>query len=225
MVSKPRAKASAGVGKGKGARRGVKPKAGTDMPVMAVVAAVILVVLTIALIGTIWYLQRPQAGPPTVSGIPCDQLEHTQVHYHAALQIIYNGNVVNLPDDIGIQYSTGATVSCYYWLHVHAANKNTIHIESPASDTFTLGQFLDVWNAWSQRNGHGAQKFDSTHFSTFTLTPDQKIVTYIDLGDGKGSLPATGGYKNITLKSHEVISIVISPPDTKPPTFTFASGL
>ena len=226
MVSKPRAKASAGVGKGKAARRPVRPKAGAGAPVMAVVAGVIVGVLTIALIVTIIYLGRPASGPPTVSGIPCDHLEHTQIHYHAALQIIYNGNVVNLPDNTGIQYdSSGTNVSCYYWLHVHAANKNTIHIESPASQQFTLGQFFDVWNEWSQRNGYGPVKFDATHVATFTLTPDQKVVAYVDLQDGKGPQPVTGDPRSIVLKNHEVISLVISPPDTKPPAFTFASGL
>ena len=193
---------------------------------MAVVAAVIVGVLTIALIGTIIYLNRPQAGPPTVAGVPCDQLEHTQVHYHAALQILYNGNVVNLPDNVGIQYdSTGTNVSCYYWLHVHAANKNTIHIESPRSETFTLGQFFDVWNAWSQRNGHGAVNFDSKHVATLPITADEKVVTYIDLQDGKGPQVYNGDPKSIVFKNHEVISIVITPPDTKPPAFTFATGL
>jgi hypothetical protein len=226
MVSKPRAKASAGVGKGKYARRPVRPKAGAGLPLLPLVAGVILGVLTIALVVTIVYLQRPQAGPPVAGGVPCDQLEHTQVHYHAALQIIYNGNVVNLPDNIGIQYdSSGANVSCYYWLHVHAANKNTIHIESPKTQTFTVGQFFDVWNAWSQRNGHGAVKFDSKQVATFPITGDEKIVTYIDLQDGKGPQPSTGDPKSIQLRNHEVISIVISPPDTKPPAFTFASGL
>jgi hypothetical protein len=226
MVTKPRAKASAGVGKGKSARRPVRPKAGAGVPLLPVVAGVILGLLTIGLIVTIVVLQRPAAGPPSVAGIPCDQLEHTQIHYHAALQIIYNGNVVYIPDNIGIQYdSSGTNVSCYYWLHVHAANKNTIHIESPASQQFTLGQFFDVWNAWSQHNGQGSVKFDSNHVATFTLSPDQKVVTYIDLNDGKGPQPFTGDYKSIVLKNHEVISLVISPPDTKPPAFTFASGL
>ena len=214
------------MGKGKAARRPVRPKAGVGVPLLPVVAGVILGLLTIGLIVTIVVLQRPAAGPPSVAGIPCDHLEHTQIHYHAALQIIYNGNVVNLPDNIGIQYdSNGTTVSCYYWLHVHPANKNTIHIESPASQQFTLGQFMDVWNAWSQHNGYGAVKFDSNHVATFTLSPEQKIATYIDLNDGKGPQPFTGDPKSIVLKNHEVISLVISPPDTKPPAFTFASGL
>ena len=58
--------------------------------------ASILGVLLIAMIGLIVYYERPQPGPQAVAGVPCDRLEHSQVHYHAALQIVYNGNVVNL---------------------------------------------------------------------------------------------------------------------------------
>ncbi len=226
MATKSRAKAAAGKGKA-GRRAPVRPKVGSGVPLLPVVVGSVLGLLAVAMIVYIVWLGRPQPGPTTVSGIPCDQLEHSQVHYHAALQIVYNGNVVNLPANLGIQTdSSGNNVSCYYWLHVHAANKNVVHIESPASQTFTLGQFFDVWNAWSQANGRGGQKLDATHVSTFTVAPDQKIVTYIDLGDGKGAQVFTGDPRTIQLKSHEVITIEITPPDvTPPPSFSFPSGL
>src|SRR2546421_2802925 len=226
MASKSRAKGAAGSGKS-GRRPQVKSKRGSGVPLLPVVVGAILGVLVIAMIGAIIYFGRPQPGPQTVSGIPCDHLEHSQVHYHAALQIVYNGNVVNLPDNAGIQTdSTGPNVTCYYWLHVHAANKNVIHSDSPRRDTFTVGQFFDVMNAWSQANGKPAQKLDATHVSTFTIAPDQKIVTYVDLGDGKGAQLYDGDPRKIQLKSHEVITIEITPPDVKPPpSFTFPSGL
>jgi hypothetical protein len=227
LSAKSRAKASAGSGKGKaGRRQPVRVKSGSGVPLLPIVVASILAALAIAMIGLIVYYERPQSGPPAVAGVPCDRLEHSQVHYHAALQIVYNGNVVNLPDNAGIQTdSTGANVTCYYWLHVHAANKNVIHIESPASDTFTVGQFFDVMNSWSQANGKPAQKLDATHVSTFTLKPEEKIVTYVDLGDGKGPQVYTGDPRAIQLKSHEVITIEITPPDvTPPPAFDWKSA-
>jgi hypothetical protein len=117
-------------------------------------------------------------------------------------------------------------VTCYYWLHVHAANANVIHIESPANDTFTLGQFFTVWTTWSKANGGPAQPLDTTHVSTITLTPEQKLVTYIDKGDGKGAQLYTGDPKAIVLANHEVITLEITPPEvTPPPAFTFTSGL
>jgi len=196
------------------------------VPLLPIVVGSILAVLAIAMVGFIIALNRP-AGPvaPTVSGIPCDQLEHTQVHYHAALQIVFHGVTTNIRDQTGIQSDSAGNVSCYYWLHVHAGEKNVIHIESPASQTFTLGQFFDVANAWSRANGYEAMKLDSTHVATFTLGPEDKIVVYIDLGDGKGATVYTGDPRAIVLKQHEVITIEITPPDVKPPpTFTFPSG-
>jgi len=218
---------SYGAGKGKGGRRqAIRPKSGSGVPLLPIVVGGILGVLAIAMVVMIIYLNRPAPSPQAVAGIPCDQLEHTQVHYHAALQIDYKGVVTNLKDNTGIQRDATGNVSCFYWLHVHAESKNIIHVESPASQTFTLGQFFDVSNAWSQANGYGPQKLDSTHVATFTLGPGDTMKVYIDLGDGKGPTVYTGDPRAIALKSHEVITIAIDPPDGfKPPAFNFPAGL
>ena len=228
MATKSRAKADVRTGKGKAGRRPpVRVKSGSDVPVLPVVVGAVLLALLIGMIGWIIYLNRPQPGPQTVAGIPCDHLEHTQIHYHAALQIIYHGVPTNLRDNTGIVLdSSGQNVTCYYWLHVHAQDKNVIHIESPANQTFTLGQFFEVWSAWNKQNGYGAVKLDGTHVANFTLGPEDKEVVYIDLGDGKGPQAYTGDPRAIVLKSHEVVTIEITPPDVNPPpTFTFPSGL
>jgi hypothetical protein len=227
MATKSRAKASAGAGKGKAGRRPqVRAKSGAGVPLLPIVVGSILGVGLIAMIVLIVYYQRPAPAQPTVSGIPCDQLEHSQVHYHTALQIVYQGQVRNLPGDAGIQKDSTGAIKCYYWLHFHAQDPNVIHIESPASKVFTLGQLFDVLNAWSKANGRDPQLLDATHVSTFTLTGDQKMVVYVDLGDGKGATLYTGDPRKIPLKSHEVITIEITPPDVNPPpTFTFPSGL
>lgn len=221
MASRARSKSS------KAARKqSARPRRDQGVPLLPIVVGSILGVLAIAMIVFIVALNRPP-GPAsaTVSGIPCDQLEHTQVHYHAALQIMYHGTLTNLRDNTGIQIDPGGNVSCYYWLHVHSNEKNVVHVESPASKTFTLGQFFDVANAWSKANGYDSMKLDATHVATFTLGPQDKIVVYIDLGDGKGATLYTGDPRAIVLKQHEVITIQISPPTvTPPPAFTFPSG-
>jgi hypothetical protein len=220
VATKSRAKSS------KAARRQLaRPRRDAGVPLLPIVVGSIIGVLTIAMIGFIIYLNRPPTPAPKVSGIPCDNLEHSQVHYHAALQIVYQDHVVNLPDNTGINTDSAGNISCYYWLHVHAGEKNVIHIESPASQTFTVGQFVDVWNAWSEQNGKGPQKLDSTHVSTFTIGPNDKVVTYVDLGDGKGATVYSGDPRSIVLKQHEVITIAINPSaGFKPPAFTFPSG-
>jgi len=228
MATRSRAKAGAR-GKGKSGRRTpVKVKRGSDVPILPIAVGGVLGLLLIGMIVYILYLNRPGPGPATAGGIPCDNLEHTQVHYHAALQIMYHGISTNLPDNTGINYtdSTQSSVNCYYWLHVHASQKNIIHIESPSNQTFTLGQFFQVWDAWSRANGKGSQRLDSTHVSEFTLAPTDKMVIYVDKGDGKGAQVYPGDPKAIVLTSHEVVTIEITPPDVNPPpAFTFPSGL
>ena len=222
-----RSRANAGARKGKGSRRPVRPNRGQDLPILPIVVGSILGVLAIVMIGFIVYFARPQpsTSPPTVAGIPCDHLEHSQVHYHAGLQIIYNGQVTDLPANTGIQTDSSGNITCYYWLHVHQANPNVVHIESPANQTFTVGQFFSVWNSFSQANGQGSRKLDATHVATFTVGPGQKIVTYIDLSDGKGPQVYTGDPSSIVLKNHEVITIEITPPEvTSPPGITWGSG-
>src|SRR5262252_9303021 len=212
---------------GKGARRQtVRPRRDAGVPLLPVVVGAVLGVLAIVMIGTIVYLNRPAPAPgSTVSGIPCDHLEQTQVHYHVGLQIVYKGVLTNLRDYTGIQLDSSGKIQCYYWLHIHPEDKNVIHIESPASDTFTLGQFFDVWNHWSTVNGYGSVKLDSNHVATFTIGPSDRLIVYVDKGDGKGPTVYTGDPRAIVLKNHEVISLVIAPPDNPPPAFTFPSGL
>lgn len=197
------------------------------MPILPVVVGSVLLLLLVGMIGWIVYLNRPNTPThPIAGGVPCDTGEHTQVHYHAALQIIYHGVLTNLRQNTGIVTDSGGNVTCYYYLHVHPQDVNVIHIESPASDTFTLGQFFDVWNAWSNGQGFGSVKLDSTHVAQFTLQSGDVLKIYIDKGDGKGPQPYTGDPRAIVLASHEVISMEITPPDVSPPpSFTFPAGL
>lgn len=193
---------------------------------LPIVVGGIVVVLVIGLIVAILAQTRPPSRPQTVAGIPCDQGEHTQVHYHSAVQIVYAGVVHPIPSNIGIVTDSAGGVTCYYWLHVHAQDPDVIHIESPANDTFTLGQFFQIWNSWSTRSGNPAQKLDSTHVSTFTVGAGQQLVVYVDLGDGKGAQVYNGDPNSIPLKSHEIITLEVTPPEvTPPPSFTFPAGL
>jgi hypothetical protein len=227
MATKTRPKNAARSGGYKQGRRPpVKPSRGRDIPLLPIAVGGILLALVIAFIVYVVANNKSTAGPGPAAGIPCDSLEHTQVHYHAAIQIIYQGNVVPIPSNIGIVTDSLGNSTCLYWLHVHAQNINVIHIESPASQVFTLGQFFTVWDSWSKRSGGPAEPLDATHVSTLTLTPDQKLVIYLDLQDGKGPQVYTGDPKAIVLKSHEVITLEISPPNVNPPpSFTFTSGL
>ena len=201
-----------------GRRPPVKVKSGPELPLLPIAVGGILVVLAVVLIiYTVANSQGTKATTvPVAAGIPCDALEHTQVHYHAALQILYQGTPVTIPSDIG------RLTTCFYWLHMHAESPGVIHIESPKGRTFTLGDFFKVW-ATSKGT---PEPLDATHVSSFTLTGAQKLVVYVDLSDGTGPKVYTGDPAAIVLKPHEVITLEITPPIVNPPPkFTFQAGL
>ena len=214
--------------RGKAARR-APVKSSTDVPLMAIVAAAVLAVLFVGILIYGIVNNRTTAAAPTVHGssgdIPCDSLEHTQVHYHAALQIIdAEGTLHPIAGGIGIQGGETAPI-CYYWLHVHSANQDVIHIESPAARTFTLGDFFKVWDAFNTANGKSHELLSSTQVSTLKVNTGQQVFVYVDLQDGKGPKLWEGDPNSIVLKAHEVIIIEIAGTPTPPPSFTFSTGL
>ncbi len=89
----------------------------------------------------------------TVDGLQCDTSEQVAYHVHTHLSVYVNGRLRPIPAGVGIvepqaePTAAGAfdeASRCYYWLHVHAQD-GVIHIESPTSTTYTLGQFFDLW--------------------------------------------------------------------------------
>jgi hypothetical protein len=146
---------------------------------------------------------------PTRAAIPCDQLEHTTVHYHLALQIFEGGKEVPIPTNVG------RPGFCYYWIHMHAGSPDVIHIEAPDGRSFTLGDFFDVWAASSRQ----PVRLDSRHVGTIALTAGQTLAVFVD-GHRYGADPA-----GIALLPHTVIQIEISPPTLDPPPpFVFPPG-
>lgn len=95
-----------------------------------------------------------EATGPVVDGISCDTQEQVLYHIHVHLAIYVNGVQRIVPEGIGIapprqeqQSTEGPFVvsgSCFYWLHTHTPD-GVIHIESPTTRVYLLGQFFDEW--------------------------------------------------------------------------------
>src|SRR5258708_15418284 len=100
----------------------VPASAGISGRLIALIASTVAVVLIVVSVMAYVAINAARGGAPTPVGnpllsanpIPCDGLEHTQVHYHAYLQIVADGNIVP------ISTSVGRSAFCYYWLHMHA---------------------------------------------------------------------------------------------------------
>ena len=139
-----------------------------------------------------------------VDGIQCSASEQVAYHIHTHLSVYVNGALRPIPAGVGIvtpvaqQTANGAFDSasrCYYWLHVHAQD-GVIHVESPTTTTYTLGQFFAIWNQPLSANQVGPD--------TGTLAVFVNGVRY------------TGNPAGIPLQSHEDIQIDVGTPTVAP---------
>src|SRR6202158_4235442 len=134
VASSTRTKTPPKGAKGKSGRRlPPKVKTGPELPLLPVVVAGLLVVLFVGLV-IYYYVNTRPVTVAAAGGIPCDQLEHSQTHYHAVLQIIHEGNPTPLPGGIGIQGGESSP-TCFYSLHGHFAHHDVIQIIREANPT------------------------------------------------------------------------------------------
>ena len=82
----------------------------------------------------------------TDNGIECDIVEHLTFHTHTNLTMIVGEKLQKIPAGLGI-----IPAKCIYWLHTHD-DSGLIHIESPINQSFTLGQFFEIWNRFDSIN-------------------------------------------------------------------------
>lgn len=112
----------------------------------------------------------------TVSGAPVDGIacrttmqQTVNYHIHVHVAIFVNGHQQRIPAGAGIAaprqeehradglFVDSGLDGCLYSLHVHA-NDGIIHVESPNSGVFTLGQFFDIWQQPLGPSGVGPAK-------------------------------------------------------------------
>jgi len=138
------------------------------------------------------------SGAPTISGVRCDPTEQITFHTHAHLNIRVNGQLVDIPGDVGQR------PTCIYWLHTHAAH-GVIHIEAPAPTVFTLGQFFDVWG----------KPLDATHLADASVPAGSSIWVFID------GQQVTVDPRTIELGNLESIELQVGPAAIAPLPYTF----
>ena len=147
-------------------------------------------------------------GQP-VDGIEGSSTEMLAVHIHSHLSLFYKGDQIAIPYGIGIvkpiQMSQGSAYGrALYWLHTHDAT-GIVHIESPDSRTYTLGNFFDIWG----------QPLTTTNVAGLMGT----LHVFVD---GKAR---PGDPRTIVLKSHEQITLEVGEPVVTPPVYEFPQGL
>ena len=178
---------------------------------MWVLFAGIVILAVVGVVIAAQYLSKQAAANgtaanPTIDGISCDAGEGSVQHIHSHLTIYVNGSQSTIPANIGI--ATDGT--CYYWLHTHniPSDSGVIHIEAPVTNTFTVGNFTDIWS----------KQFSQLNYPTEL---DQKTGWQVYVN---GKLYA-GDWRNIPLTAHAAITMAYNSPNVKPDTsFNFPSG-
>jgi len=154
-----------------------------------------------------WDAPAPVDVPALVvaAGLPLLQMEATDVHFHAHLDIVINGQPGPVPANIGIG------VSALSPLHTHDPT-GIVHIEAPAAARFTLGELFTEWNVSLSRACVGGLCADGPHQLRFFT-------------DGS---PYTGDPTQLALTAHEEIAIIYAAtgqPVTPPSSYPFPVGL
>ncbi len=160
-------------------------------------------------LGTAW-----PADPPglttrlAAAGLPALSAEGTALHIHQHLDIYVNGSPVAVPAGIGIDEAAGSISP----IHTHD-DTGVIHVESPTVQTFTLGQFFDVWGV----------RLSATCLGGYCAAGDQQLSVYVN------GTKVTGDPRAVTLESHQEILVAFGTaaqlPSPIPSSFDFPAGL
>ncbi len=137
-------------------------------------------------------------------GLPPLSAEGSALHIHQHLDVIIHGKSIPIPADIGIGPGFIADV------HTHDGS-GIIHVESPTTQTFTLGQFFDIWGV----------KFTAESIGGYTADGNNALKVY-----SNGKL-YEGDPRQLALQSHQEIVVVYGTAQEQPaslPTFTFPAG-
>jgi hypothetical protein len=165
------------------------------------IAAAAVLVFQLVLPGTQASAAIPNGKP--IDGVRCEAMEGSVMHIHPHLTILDHGKPVTIPEDVGRPLG----VPCLYWLHTHTPD-GIIHIESPIAQSFTLGQFMDVWG----------EPLGRTNVAGAKPRPGESVKVYVD-----GQLYA-GDPRKIEFAQHLDIDILVGPPYKVPAPFTAWNG-
>jgi hypothetical protein len=140
-------------------------------------------------------------------GLPKLTAEGSALHIHQHLDLFIDGKSVVIPAGIGIDQAGGFIST----IHTHDET-GVIHVESPTVETFTLGQFFDIWGVRFTANCIGGYCADDTR----TLKVYSNGALY------------SGDPRTLALSAHEEIAIVYGTgaeaPKTISSTYEFPQG-
>jgi hypothetical protein len=152
----------------------------------SIIIALIIIAFGLGmLIGTyLPSIYQKAKGEPQIQCYQTIQLSKLAYHWHELILVQQNGKQLTVPAHIGFLNNKICNI------HTHLTD-GIIHIETfKGLPTFTLGQFLDMWN--------------KTQSTSYHKTFDNKIVQYVFRND----VPIAN-YRNITLANGQQLTMVL----------------
>jgi len=128
-------------------------------------------------------------------GLPALTREGVVLHTHEHLDIFVAGKQVPVPSDIGISNAAGFIAP----IHIHDETA-MIHVESPTSRAFDLGQFFDIWGVL----------FTGDCMGGYCSHGDKSLEVFVNGSSFRGD-PRT-----IELKDHEEIVVTFGTSEELP---------
>ena len=140
-------------------------------------------------------------------GLPALTREGTVLHTHEHLDVFVTGKQMPVPSDIGINNAGGFVAP----IHTHD-EAGIIHVESPTSRTFDLGQLFDIWGVLFTKDCIGG----------YCSQGDKSLEVFVN-----GNL-FQGDPRTIELKDHEEIVVTFGTseelPNPVPSSYAFPPG-
>jgi len=121
-----------------------------------------------------------------IIGLSALNSEGTTLHIHQHLDLYINGQAVTVPQDIGINNLAGFISP----IHTHDTT-GIIHVESPTVQTFTLGQFFDIWGV----------RFTDTCIGGYCNQGDNKLKVF------SNGQELQSGFRFLPLTAHQEIVV------------------
>lgn len=170
----------------------------------------------------------------SVDNISCDATMSENYHVHAYVGLYVNGQLVVIPDAIGIYLAAGdttdpatswpnqeiyagtsSTPGCFYHIHTHDES-GMIHLEDPdpsgapiTASLFTTGNLFDIWGIQVSSTQFGPFQGPVTVYTSGQVYRGGCVSTgstpwQCEVGDSEYSL-WTGDPRSVPLYSHEVV--------------------
>ncbi|NUR62834.1 MAG: hypothetical protein HOV87_29900 [Catenulispora sp.] len=156
---------------------------------------------------TSWDRNPDQSATAKKAGLQMLGNEMLQVHYHAHLDVIVDGQKITVPQYIGID-ENAQTITA---LHTHDTS-GILHIESAADIPFKLGQAFTEWG----------QPLSGTQVGPVAIGADKAVKLIVN---GK---EVAGDPSQYVLKSHDEVVVWVGPKDATPQvpsSYAFQPGL